>query len=69
MKPGILVGEAVVVLLPHVRGQEVVEGRDLSPPGESERDLEPLGVLVEHGIDDVDEGLVAVEHAVRPVRR
>ena len=28
------------------------------------RYLQPLGVLVEHGIDDVDEGLVAGEKAV-----
>jgi hypothetical protein len=27
-------------------------------------DLQPLGVLVEHGIDDVDKGLVAVEKPV-----
>ena len=27
-------------------------------------DLEPFGVLVEHRVDDVDEGLVAVEQAV-----
>jgi hypothetical protein len=28
------------------------------------RDLQPLGVLVEHRVDDVDERLVAVEEAV-----
>ena len=28
------------------------------------RDLQPLRVLVEHRVDDVDEGLVAVEEAV-----
>ena len=28
------------------------------------RDLQPLGVLVEHRVDDVDEGLVAGEEAV-----
>ena len=30
------------------------------------RDLEPLGVLVEHRVDDVDERLVAVEEPVPP---
>ena len=28
------------------------------------RDLEPFGVLVDHRVDDVDEGLVAGEEAV-----
>ena len=32
--------------------------------GMSRRDLQPLGVLVEHRVDDVDERLVAVEQAV-----
>ena len=30
------------------------------------RDLQPFGVLVEHGIDDVDEGFVAGKEAVAP---
>ena len=30
------------------------------------RHLQPLGVLVEHRIDDVDEGFVAVEQSVPP---
>ena len=34
------------------------------PPGDVAAHLEPLGVLVEHRVDDVDEGLVAVEEAV-----
>ena len=59
---GVLVGEAVVVLPPDVGGQQVVQRRDLSPPGEAQCHLEPLGMLIEHGIDDVDERLVAVEH-------
>ena len=34
--------------------------------GRVRRDLQPLGVLVEHRIDDVDERLVAVEESVPP---
>ena len=61
---GILVREAVVVLPPDVRRQQDVERSDRPPPGDLPRDLQPLGVLVEHRIDDVDERLVAVEQAV-----
>ena len=32
--------------------------------GDCARDLEPLGVLVDHRVDDVDEGFVAGEEAV-----
>jgi hypothetical protein len=64
MKPGILVREAVVVLAPDVRGQQVVQRGDLAPPRQVRGDLQPLGVLVEHRVDDVDERLVAVEEAV-----
>jgi hypothetical protein len=60
----VLVGEAVVVLAPHVRGQQVVQGRDRPSPRDGARDLQPLRVLVEHRVHDVDEGLVAVEQPV-----
>jgi hypothetical protein len=42
---GILVREAVVVLAPDVRGQEVVQRSDLAPPRQTRRDRQPLGVL------------------------
>ena len=38
--------------------------RDRPPPGDVPRHLQPLGVLVEHRVDDVDERLVAVEQPV-----
>ena len=60
----VLVREAVVVLAPDVRGEQVVQRGDRPPPGDVAGHLEPLGVLVEHRVDDVDEGLVAVEQAV-----
>ena len=56
--------EAVVVLAPDVRRQQVVERRDGPAPRDLPGHLQPLRVLVEHRIDDVDEGLVAVEQPV-----
>ena len=55
-----------MVLAPHVAGQQVVEARDRAPPRDVVGHLEPLGVLVDHRVDDVDERLVAVEQAVPP---
>ena len=64
MKPGILMAETVVVLPPDERTEQVIQRSDRPPPGDLARHLEPLGVLVEHRIDDVDKGLVAGEEAV-----
>ncbi len=63
---GILVREAVVILLPDVGGEQIVQRGDLPPPGQFRRDLQPLGVLAEHRVDDANEGLVAVEQPVPP---
>ena len=63
-KSRILVGEAIVILLPDMRRQEVVQGGDLAPPRQLERDLEPFRMLAEHRIDDANKGLIAVEDAV-----
>ena len=60
----VLVREAVVVLAPHVARQQVVERRHRRPPVELAGHLQPLGVLVEHRVDDVGERLVAVEQPV-----
>ena len=62
----VLVAEAVVVLPPDERREHVVERRDRPAPRDVAGDLEPLRVLVEHRIDDVDERFVAVEDAVAP---
>ena len=61
---GILMAEAVVILSPDVRREQVVERGDRPPPRNVTRHLQPLGVLVEHRVDDVDERLVAGEEAV-----
>jgi hypothetical protein len=63
-EPRILMAEAVVVLPPDMARQQVVEGRDGAAPGNVLANLEPLGVLVEHRVDDVDEGLVAGQEPV-----
>ena len=63
---GVLVGEPVVVLAPDVARQDVVQRRDRTPPRDAAGHLQPLGVLVDHRVDDVDERLVAVEHPVPP---
>ena len=60
----ILMREAVVVLPPDVRAEQVVERRDRPPPWQPVRHLQPLRMLVEHRVDDVNEGFVAVEHSV-----
>ena len=56
--------ETVVILLPDMGGQQVVQRRDLPPPRQVARDLQPLGVLVEHRIHNVDESFIAVEKPV-----
>ena len=61
---GVLMREAVVVLLPDVGGEDIVEGGDIVAPGELIAHLEPLGVLGKHRVDNADEGLVAVKEAV-----
>src|ERR1700683_4804225 len=61
---GILVAEAVVILAPDVRTEQVIERRDRAPPRNVAADLEPLRMLIEHRVDDVDEGCVATEEAV-----
>ena len=61
---GVLMAETVMVLPPDVARQQVVQRADGPPPRNVIADLQPLGVLVEHGVDDVDERLVAGEEAV-----
>ena len=60
----ILMGKTIMGLLPDVGGEQIIERGDFSPPRQFGGDLQPLGVLVEHRIDDVDKGLIAVEQPV-----
>src|SRR5665647_702443 len=61
------VGETVVVLAPHVRGQQDVERGDRPTPRDLPGHLQPLGVLVEHRVDDVD--AVSYTHLTLPTNR
>ena len=60
----VLMREAVVHLLPDMGGQQIIQRRDVPPPRQRRRNLQPLGVLVEHRVNDVDERLVAVEQSM-----
>src|ERR1039458_7564587 len=62
----ILMSESVVVLPPHMRSQQVVERCNRTPPLDLTCNLQPLGMLVEHGIDDVDERFVTGKETVAP---
>ena len=61
---GILMGEAVVILPPHGRGDQQVQRGDRLAPRQMVADLQPLGVLVEHRVDDVHERFVGREESV-----
>ena len=61
---GILMCEAVVILSPDCRCEENIERSNLLPPFDFEALLDPLAMLVDHGVDDVDEGLVAVQETM-----
>ena len=63
-KSRILMREAVVVLPPNVGREQIVERRDRPAPRDAVRRLQPLGVLVEHRVHDVDESLIARKEAV-----
>src|SRR6185437_4337803 len=59
-KSRILMGKAVVVLPPDQRSNKNIDGRDRSAPIQFLlRFLQPFGVLVEHRIDNVNEGLIS----------
>jgi hypothetical protein len=60
----VLMRQAIVILSPHVGSEEVVEGGQLSAPGQAACGLEPLGVLVEHRVDDMNECFVTGEQTM-----
>ena len=62
-KTGILMRESVVVLTPHVAGQQNIQAGDGSTPGNlAHAGLKPLAVLVDHGVDDMHKRLVGGLH-------
>ena len=62
----ILVRESVVVLLPDMGGQQIVQRRDIASPRQFPAYLQPLRMLAEHRVDDANEGFVAVEQSMPP---
>src|SRR5437899_577685 len=58
-----------MVLAPNMGAKQVIERRHRPPPGNILADLQPLGVLIEHRIDNMDEGLVAVEKTVAACKK
>src|SRR5262245_26864263 len=58
-------GKPVMILPPHVRREQVVEGGNRCAPWNLfRRYLEPLGVLVEHRIHDVDKRFIGGKETV-----
>lgn len=55
---GVLVREAIVILAPHVRTQQMVQRGNRQAPWNLSADFQLLGVLAEHRVDDVNERLV-----------
>ena len=51
-------------MTPHSAGEQDVQRGDRLTPGHLETLLDPLGMLVDHGVNDVNERLVAVEQTV-----
>src|SRR5882672_358048 len=60
----VLMAEAIVVLPPDMGSQQIIQRSDRPPPGNVARDLEPFRMLIEHGIDNVNERLVAGKESV-----
>lgn len=60
----VLMRESVMILSPDSRSKQNVERSNLLSPFDFETLLNPLAVLVDHGVNDVNERLVAVEQTV-----
>jgi hypothetical protein len=56
--------ESIVILAPDGRSEQDVERSNLLSPFDFEALLDPLAVLVDHGVDDVNKGLITVEQTV-----
>ena len=57
-------GKTIVILTPDCAGKQDVERGDCLAPGHLKTLLDPLGVLVHHRIDDVNERLIRVQKSV-----
>src|SRR5262245_45658079 len=63
-KTRILVGKTVVVLPPDGGRDQDIQGSDLVAPRKMVANGQPLGMLVEHRVDDVDKGFIGRNKAV-----
>src|SRR5687768_9638253 len=63
-EPRVLVAESIVILPPNMGAQEVVKRANRPPPGNVVANLQPLRMLIEHRIDDVNERLVTRKKSV-----
>ena len=63
-KARVLMGETIVILLPDVRAEQVVQRGNLAPPRKFGGHLQPFRMLSEHRIDDANEPLIAVEQTM-----
>src|SRR5664279_3800840 len=61
---GILVRKAIMVLSPDVRSEQIIQRSDRLTPRNLPGYLQPLRVLIEHRIDDMNEGFLAREQAM-----
>ncbi len=57
-KARVLVSKSVVILAPDRRRDQQIQRCDLPAPGESIANRQPLGVLIEHRVDHMHEGLI-----------
>jgi hypothetical protein len=60
----VLMRETVMILSPDSSSKEDVQRGNLLTPFHLETFLDPLAVLIDHGIDDMDERLVTVKQAM-----
>ena len=64
---GILMCESVVILLPDMRGKQIIQRSNFSSPGQFQCNFQPFGMLAEHGINNTDESFITIEKPM-PVR-
>src|SRR6267143_2079785 len=63
-KSRVLVGESIVILPPNQASDQEVERRYPGSPGKLVALFQPLGVLIEHRVNNMNERLIAVYKAV-----
>ena len=68
-KAGILMGIAVVVLLPYIGRQDIIQRGNVRPPRQFSGHLQPFGMLRGHGVHNTDEGLIAVKNTMPPCQQ